>query len=75
MLMSAITAQELEWGKVLGLAATWPQAAGVVPGQGQGFDWQGTRPLHLPREDLIIYEMHVRGFTQSPTASATSAGW
>ena len=66
--------QELEWGKVLGLATTWPQAAGIAPSRETTFDWQGTRPLHLPREDLIIYEMHVRGFTQSPTSSTTSPG-
>ena len=27
------------------------------------FDWQGDKPLEVPMEDLIIYEMHVRGFT------------
>ncbi|MEY4565096.1 MAG: hypothetical protein RLY14_66, partial [Planctomycetota bacterium] len=30
----------------------------------QDYDWQGDRQLELPIEDLIIYEMHVRGFTQ-----------
>ncbi|KAK9833179.1 hypothetical protein WJX74_009440 [Apatococcus lobatus] len=65
---------ELDWGKVLGLATTWPQAAGIVPSQAPPFDWQGTRPLHLPREDLIIYEMHVRGFTQSPTSATSYPG-
>lgn len=66
--------QDLEWGKVLGLATTWPQAAGIVPSQQTMFDWQGTRPLRLPREDLIIYEMHVRGFTQSPTSATSCPG-
>ena len=66
--------QELEWGEVLGLAATWPQAAGVLPSQEPAFDWQGTKPLRLPREDLIIYEMHVRGFTQSPTSASQHPG-
>ncbi len=27
------------------------------------FDWQGDRQLHTPREDLVVYELHVRGFT------------
>ncbi|KAK9868960.1 hypothetical protein WJX84_011185 [Apatococcus fuscideae] len=67
-------APELEWGEVLGLAATWPQAAGVLPSQEPAFDWQGTKPLRLPREDLIIYEMHVRGFTQSPTSASQHPG-
>lgn len=28
------------------------------------FEWGDDRPLNIPTEDLIIYEMHVRGFTQ-----------
>ncbi len=27
------------------------------------FDWEDDRPLEIPMENLIIYEMHVRGFT------------
>jgi isoamylase len=29
---------------------------------------QGDRPLRLPMQDLVIYEAHVRGFTQDETA-------
>ena len=28
----------------------------------EDFDWEDDRPLGLPLEDLVIYEMHVRGF-------------
>ena len=28
------------------------------------FDWRGDRPLHTPWNKTIIYEMHVKGFTQ-----------
>ena len=28
------------------------------------FDWEGDHPLNLPWEDTIIYEAHVKGFTQ-----------
>ena len=28
------------------------------------FDWESDRPLETPLEDLVIYEMHVRGFTR-----------
>ncbi|GGH57329.1 glycogen operon protein [Filimonas zeae] len=28
------------------------------------FDWQGDQPLHIPYHESIIYEMHVKGFTQ-----------
>jgi len=27
------------------------------------FDWEDDRPLEIPPEDQIIYEMHVRSFT------------
>jgi len=39
-----------------------------------GSDWQGDRPLNRPMEDTIIYEMHVRGFTQSPTSPVRHPG-
>ncbi|MEL6814443.1 MAG: glycogen debranching protein GlgX [Cyanobacteria bacterium J06598_3] len=28
------------------------------------FDWQGDKPPHTPWNETIIYEMHVKGFTQ-----------
>lgn len=33
------------------------------------YDWEGDRPLNRPMKDSIIYEMHVRGFTQSPSSN------
>lgn len=27
------------------------------------FDWEGDRPLNIPLENSIIYEMHIRGYT------------
>ena len=32
------------------------------------FDWQGDRHLRRGLADTVIYEMHVRGFTASPTS-------
>jgi glycogen operon protein len=32
------------------------------------YDWEGDRPLQRPFAHTIIYEMHVRGFTQHPTS-------
>jgi glycogen operon protein len=29
--------------------------------QDDEFDWEGDKPLETPMEDLVIYEMHVRG--------------
>jgi glycogen operon protein len=39
-----------------------------------GYDWEGDRPLHRPMEDTIIYEMHVRGFTRSPSSGVKYPG-
>lgn len=38
------------------------------------FDWGNAKSPLIPMEDLIIYEMHVRGFTQSPTANIKYPG-
>ena len=38
------------------------------------FDWEGDHPLEIPMEDLIIYEMHVRGFTRHPSAGVKAPG-
>ena len=59
---------------MLGLAATWPQAACSLPGPRPDFDWEGDQPLHLPMEDLIIYEMHVRGFTRDQSSGVQAPG-
>jgi isoamylase len=39
-----------------------------------GYDWEGDQPLHRPMEETVIYEMHVRGFTRSPTSNAQHPG-
>jgi glycogen operon protein len=38
------------------------------------YDWEGDEPLRRPMEDLVIYEMHVGGFTRSPSAGAARPG-
>ncbi|HVA46441.1 MAG TPA: glycogen debranching protein GlgX [Pirellulales bacterium] len=38
------------------------------------FDWEGDRPLNRRLSETIIYEMHVRGFTRSPTNSDRHPG-
>ena len=58
----------------LGVARTWPQAAGALPRAISDFDWQGDAPLRLPMEDLVIYEMHVRGFTQHESSGVSAPG-
>lgn len=38
------------------------------------FDWIDDRPLGTPAEDLIIYEMHLRGFTRHPSSGVKHPG-
>lgn len=38
------------------------------------FDWEGDLPLQYPQKDLIIYEMHVRGFTKHESSGAEFPG-
>lgn len=58
----------------LGIARTWPQHACALPTPGDSFDWEGDRPLNTPLEDLVIYEMHVRGFTWDKSAGVSNRG-
>jgi isoamylase len=50
-----------------------------VPPQGRlildtSFDWQGVISPQIPIAELIIYEMHVRGFTQHPSSQTKHPG-
>lgn len=38
------------------------------------FDWQGVGLLDIPVEDMMIYELHVRGFTKSSTSGVQAKG-
>ena len=38
------------------------------------FDWGITKPSLIPMEDLIIYEMHVRGFTKDASSGVAHPG-
>ena len=38
------------------------------------FDWGKHRQLEFPLEDLVIYEMHVRGFTKHESSGVTARG-
>ncbi|HHH40112.1 MAG TPA: glycogen debranching enzyme GlgX [Sedimenticola sp.] len=39
-----------------------------------GYDWEGDRPLQIPSEESIIYELHVGGFTRHPSAGVAMPG-
>jgi glycogen operon protein len=38
------------------------------------FDWEHDRPLEIPAEDLVIYEMHVRSFTRHASSNVRHPG-
>jgi len=47
---------------------------GVVMGNEDDYDWEGDAPLRLPPEDMVIYELHVGGFTRHPSAGVRYPG-
>ena len=38
------------------------------------YDWQGDAPLNRPMNETVIYEIHVGGFTQSPSSGVRHPG-
>ncbi|MEU9125473.1 glycogen debranching protein GlgX [Streptomyces sp. NPDC048506] len=38
------------------------------------FDWGDDAPLNIPAQDLVVYELHVRGFTRHPSSGVTAPG-
>jgi isoamylase len=38
------------------------------------FDWESDHPLEIPAEDLIVYEVHLRGFTRHPSSGVRHPG-
>lgn len=46
---------------------------GVVSPE-HSFDWEDDKKPAIPMQDLIIYEMHVRGFTQDQSSQSQHAG-
>ena len=61
------------------LPRSWGQVAlyGIQPCckiDAHDFDWQDDRPLKTPLADTIIYELHLRGFTQNPNSNVSAPG-
>uniref|UniRef100_A0A7S3EBS1 isoamylase n=2 Tax=Rhodosorus marinus TaxID=101924 RepID=A0A7S3EBS1_9RHOD len=46
----------------------------IMPKKVFDFDWRGVLPPRIPMKDLVIYEMHVRGFTMSPDSGCSNPG-
>ena len=40
----------------------------------QSYDWEGDQPLNRRMSETIVYEMHVGGFTKSPTSGVAHPG-
>jgi isoamylase len=38
------------------------------------YDWEGDAPLRRPMDELVIYEMHVGGFSRSPSSKVGKPG-
>ena len=59
------------WGKE-------PDASKQYQHRGQfireDFDWEGDKPLEIPQNELIIYEMHVRSFTEHDSSNVRFKG-
>jgi glycogen operon protein len=66
------------YARLLGGAEHWgappmrsPLRSGVAY---TDFDWDGDGPLHVRHEDLVIYELHVRGFTRHSSSAVAAPG-
>lgn len=49
----------------------WGQAIKSVVVDMDRYDWEGDHQLDRPFAETVIYEMHVRGFTQHPSCDVT----
>ncbi len=66
----AVTGQR-KWGERPKDGADFVYHARVVE---NNFNWGKTMQLEYPLEDLVIYEMHVRGFTKHESSGVTAKG-
>jgi isoamylase len=60
------------WGQGRACGTHYPYHATVHPDE--YFDWGKDTHPRIPSRDLIIYEMHVRGFTQDPSSKVNNRG-
>ncbi|HVX61451.1 MAG TPA: glycogen debranching protein GlgX [Pirellulales bacterium] len=68
------------YGRGVVVPANYSRAAACLPGDNAAaamksvvvdpaaYDWEGDAPLRRPSSRTIIYELHVRGFTRSPSS-------
>lgn len=53
------------WGSQPDYDRPYPHRARLIF---DDYDWGDDRPPHIPIQDLVIYELHVRGFTAHPSS-------
>jgi glycogen operon protein len=58
------------WGEDRSCLGT--TTCGLIPDN--SYDWEADRPLNIPLQDSIIYEMHVRGLTMHDSANCKFPG-
>ena len=73
------------YGRAVAVPAGYRRAAAALPGANHAlafksvvvdtgrYDWEGDRPLRRPFTQTVIYELHVRGFTQHPSSGVPAA--
>ena len=69
------------YAKAIGGLDEWGQSGsrnGIYPYRARplvdDFDWEGDQQLNIPLEDLVIYEMHLRGFTADCSSRVKAPG-
>ena len=72
------------YARSIAVGANYSRAAASLPGDNAGsamksavarpgtYAWEGDQPLQRPFRDTVIYEMHVRGFTQNPNSGVAA---
>jgi isoamylase/glycogen operon protein len=67
----AIASDSIWGGQQIGSEQPYRPLGKVIS---HAFDWEGDQFPKIPMKNLIIYEMHVRGFTQDPSSGVQHPG-
>ena len=59
------------WGVEPDFSDPFPHRGQIIR---EDYDWRGDKPLEIPPSDLVIYEMHLRSFTQHPSSEVRHRG-
>ena len=59
------------WGKEPDGSIAFQQRGQIIQ---EDYDWEGDKPLELPQNELVIYELHVRSFTVHPSSGVKYNG-